>query len=1256
MTDQNNSPRISALQELEAALERHRLDQAVDDAGSTPYVAEPPIAAEGARRRLRLPRLALPRFTLPKLSLPKFAFPKFALPKLSLPQWRRPNWSRPSLRLPFAPQLRLNWRSRTLRRAGIGLGALTGVALIVCGGLWWRLSSGPISLDMATPWLTAAVEQNFGGRYRIHVGGTQLERDEHGRTALRLRDIRVSDVTGALVASAPKAEVGIAGSSLLMGSPRAQSLRLVDANIVINIEEDGRANVFAGGDRPLITLSPVGAGQSQTPPAKFSIQTLAQRSLAANIAAVLAWVDGLGAARAGDGGAVVMSGFDGKDLAEIGIGNGSLTVHDRRDGLEWSITRLTMSLTRPSSGGVALNMQSENQEKPWVLNAGIAARSDGHRQFQLQARRVPIGNLFALHMIQTGLRSEMLVSAAIDSAIASDGSLQFLRGTVLAENGEIGMLGQSDRISIGAAEFALDWDANRGTLRVPFKINSGSTRISLRAEFAAPAQAGASWQFAVGGGLIVLDPTSAQEDDGLNLKRVLVRGLIDPTRQRVSFSQGDFGTKEIGGRDMSDVSIAVSGSFDYGGEQPRLALGIAGNQMPVAALKRLWPVFIAPKVREWLVLHAVSGTVEKLDIAANMPTAAALPSGPPVPEEGLLIDIAVKNMVMRPVEGLPAIREADLSARITGRTTTVNVGRGLVDVSPGRRLILTNGVFEVPDMVPNEPPARVRFRLEAPVPAVAELVALDRLKEFSGAPFDPALTRGTVSAQINLGMPLRPDLPKGSTVYDIVADVSNFSAERMMFNQRVEAPILRFTANNQEFNFRGDVRIGGTPAQVEYRRVTGEPEAEVRLAATLDDAARSRLGLNFGTAITGLLSFKLNGRVSDTESSRLNVEADLTPLKVDSLLPGWVKAAGSPARATFTFVREKSAMRFNDLLIDGPGILARGTVELDADGNMQTANFPVFATSDGDKVTLRADRAPDGVLRVALRGDVYDGRNFVKSSMSSPANEPKAKSRLADMDIDIKVGVVAGHYGEALRGLDLRMSRRNGRIRSFSLNAKIGRDTALIGDMRTRTSSGRPVLYFETNDAGALFRFTDVYPRIVGGKIWVVMDPPTPDNAPQAGLINIRDFAIRGENALENVVANAPQDQRQNVEFTQARAEFTRTAGRTAIRDGVVKGPLIGATMEGTIDYARDQVSVRGTLVPLYGVNNIFGQIPIVGLFLGGGSNEGLLGITYEVTGSPSNPRPIVNPISAIAPGLLRKLFEFRDTSSDRTIADPPLR
>jgi len=93
------------------------------------------------------------------------------------------------------------------------------------------------------------------------------------------------------------------------------------------------------------------------------------------------------------------------------------------------------------------------------------------------------------------------------------------------------------------------------------------------------------------------------------------------------------------------------------------------------------------------------------------------------------------------------------------------------------------------------------------------------------------------------------------------------------------------------------------------------------------------------------------------------------------------------------------------------------------------------------------------------------------------------------------------------------------------------------------------------------------------------------------------------------------------------------------IRDGVVRGPTIGATIDGTVDFAANTMRLRGTFVPLYAINNVFGQIPIVGLFLGGGSKEGLLGINYEASGPPSSPRITVNPISAVAPGLLRKML-----------------
>ena len=77
---------------------------------------------------------------------------------------------------------------------------------------------------------------------------------------------------------------------------------------------------------------------------------------------------------------------------------------------------------------------------------------------------------------------------------------------------------------------------------------------------------------------------------------------------------------------------------------------------------------------------------------------------------------------------------------------------------------------------------------------------------------------------------------------------------------------------------------------------------------------------------------------------------------------------------------------------------------------------------------MRAERGPDGALRVSVRGDVYDGRGFIKSSMSGPAPGQAKAAKLKDFDFDVRLGAVAGFHGETLRNVDLKMSRRNGSI------------------------------------------------------------------------------------------------------------------------------------------------------------------------------------------------------------------------------------
>jgi hypothetical protein len=1127
-----------------------------------------------------------------------------------------------------------------IRGSAIGIGVFGGLVTIGCVALWWRLSTGPIQLDVVTPWLASAIEENFGSNHHVEVGGTQIERTENGATAVRIRDIVVRDADGTVVASAPKAEVRVSGMSLLSGHMRAESLNLVGAEMAVRIEQDGRITVFAGADkRPIATASvPVSAAAALLRSTQEKREPAAQAAAASSrrardvFAALLSWIDGIGE-----------TGLDGHDLRELGLKNGNLTVDDERTGKHWTFQDISLSAERVH-GGVEVTVGSDNPARPWALTAAVTPTRQGYRRISFEARRVSAGELLLASRLGDGnLRIDTPLSASMSGEIGPDGLPQTFSGRIIADAGSIGDANDDDnRIPIDRAEFKMNWDAGNRVLSVPFQILSGGNRITLLGQVEAPEQADGVWSFKIGGGTVVLGSPGAASEP-LVLNRIAVSGRYDAGKQRFVVDEGDVGNTGVG--------VAMSGAMDFSGGAPRLAAGFAGTRMPVDALKRLWPVFIVPKVRDWFNEHLLSGTVERIVIAVNSPLENLKADGPPVADDGLSIDVLATGCVIRPVESLPALHDADLNVHIVGRDAVVALGKATADLASGRKLVMSSGVFEVPDTAPHAPPARVRFKLDGPVPAAAELLHMDRLREFADAPFEVATIRGTMSAQVALGMSLKPDLPPGSTNYSITVDATNFSADHMIMGQKVEAALLRATATPQGFQLKGDVKIAGAPASLEYRKLRGDAEADVRIVGILDEATRNNLGFDLGEAISGAIPIRLTGRVATTSErdGRFTVEADLTPARIDGLLPGWAKPSGKPARATFTLATKPQSIRIEDLLIEGAGGGVKGTIEFDSAGEVQSANFPAYGFSDGDRTSLKIERAADGALRVIMRGEVYDGRGFVKTAAGAASSNPNAKRRVTDVDLDMKLGAVVGFSGEALRSVDLKMSRRAGEVRSFNLGAKIGRDATLTGDLRGR-SNGRQVIYLESSDAGAFFRFTDVYSRMTGGQMWIAMDPPSAENSAQQGTLNVRNFAVHDETQLERAVTNGSQIRRNNaIDFSGMRVEFTRMPGRVGLRDGVVRGPLLGGTIDGLVDYAHDEVHLRGTLVPLYGPNNLLGQIPVVGLFMGG-DKEGLFGLTYEVVGRPGNPVLRINPISALAPGLLRKVFEFPAGNNDTGI------
>lgn len=1135
----------------------------------------------------------------------------------------------------IAPANRI-FRGRIGRVARWFAGTLAVFVLCVVG-IYVAFLTGLLSVDVATPWIISALEEKLPPGHKVFIGRTRLDYDSTGAPVLTAEKVEIRNERNEEVVRAPSAEVGLEAGSLLMGNYRARRITLVGAVMTVRLDENGNIKV---------------AVPKQLPPSEQPVQHAPKRKTESAPAPVeqplvfpeiAMWLDRL-----------ERTGIDGIALAEVGLERGTLIVESDTPGRSWKFNNINFSLRRPSAGGVTVRLTSGDGARPWELNASIGAPANGVRAVDLIADRVIPNDLInAAGYGDLDIFASTPISALLRAQIGTDGKLVSGNFRIVAGKGEFGSAAdERGRFEIDEAQIVVRFDQQRGLFFVdPLQISGGQNRIILGAVVEPPKAGSSTWLFGVPQGMIGVS-TGRTNEPRLTIDRVTIRGGYDQQRMRLAIDEGILRGPTAG--------LAFSGAIDFGDDDSMLQLGLAADKMPVSAFKRLWPAPIAPGTRTWVLENVESGLVERAVIALNVPLEALGKPHTALPEHAIKLDIQTSGVKFTVVDGLPAISDARAVISVTGQNAHIRVTNGVVDLGRKRRLLIPEGTFEVPHHYKEPPTGIVRMKIEGNGEAVADLLSRDVLKGETGFSLNPDTTRGNVVSNVRIELPLKRNLLRSEIRYAAEADVSGFTAEHIVKGQKIENANGKLTISATQFVAKGEGRLGGAPAAFEYTKPRGKQDSEFRVAVTLDEAARNRFGIELSPWLSGPVTVRAVG-YSNEKETRMNVDTDLTASTISELVPGWSKPAGRPARAQYRLTERDGNFKLEEINVTGAGAVLRGTAEFDSDGSILGANFSTFQLSEGDRATLTVERN-DGALRIFLRGAVLDARGLLRSLSDNPVPSKK-KSKRRDIDLDVRVGAATGFNGEVIRNLELRVTQRNSEIRSFALLGRVGRDSTLVGELRMR-EGGRQVIYVTSGDAGAIFRFADYYAKIQGGEIWIVIDTPTIDNAPQEGIVSVRNFAIVGEPNLDRLQSSAPlptegdrtvQRNAQRggaVPFIRMRIDFTRTPGRFTIKEALIFGPTIGATVDGVLDYANNSVQLRGTYVPAYGLNNIFGQIPLVGLFLGG-PKEGLLALTFEIVGPASGPTLRVNPMSMAAPGFFRKIFEFRGANDSSAPLSP---
>ena len=450
--------------------------------------------------------------------------------------------------------------------------------------------------------------------------------------------------------------------------------------------------------------------------------------------------------------------------------------------------------------------------------------------------------MLALRLGEGSYEPELPLSARIRADIGPDGVPHMVDGRILVDKGFIGRYRRSAcAIPIDRAEINLEWDATRQALvdAVPDRVGRQS-RLTLLAQRSAATKPAGCGSCRVSGGTVVLGPAAGESGHARAQPNPAASCGSIPAARRVDIEQGEIGNADLG--------VALSGSIDYSSDDPRLAVGIAGTRMSVAALKRLWPVFVAPKVRAWVEEHVAGGTIERIDDRHQCADVDTCKIERPADSRRRTRGRDCRARRRNP-PGRTACRRSAMptsSVRVTGRTATIDVGRGNVEISPGRKLVdhqrRVRGAGYLPEGAAGDGPFPAR---RSGAGGRRTAVARTAARALPASPLDPATSRGTLAAQVTLGMPLKADLPPGSSTY-------THRRRRHELRRRTHGDgpegrgrrAARSVPTTRAIEIRGDVKVNGMPADARLSQAADERRCRsARSQATLDEAARAQARL-----------------------------------------------------------------------------------------------------------------------------------------------------------------------------------------------------------------------------------------------------------------------------------------------------------------------------------------------------------------------------------------------------------------------------
>ncbi len=224
-------------------------------------------------------------------------------------------------------------------------------------------------------------------------------------------------------------------------------------------------------------------------------------------------------------------------------------------------------------------------------------------------------------------------------------------------------------------------------------------------------------------------------------------------------------------------------------------------------------------------------------------------------------------------------------------------------------------------------------------------------------------------------------------------------------------------------------------------------------------------------------------------------------------------------------------------------------------------------------------------------------------------------------------------------------------------------DGTLAGRVPFTTEYDKPAgepadITVRSDDAGALLAAAGLFGGAEGGELRLRARLSPEAGTELEGSARIRDVRIHGGGTFGSILAEGGVDEAADaartggLAFDRVDVPFRYRGDVLVLGESIAKGDMLAVKVEGTVNEASDAVDLVGVISPAYGLTGVLDNVPLLGTILSGGKGEGIVAMTFQVTGTLGDPRFSVNPLSLLAPGILRNIFSGRTAEPDQRFLD----